>query len=92
MKRLFSILIAILLFASVCSAEDADEGTAITLTIGGITIPAVLNDTTAAQDLMARMPMTVYVDRGSIDFCGSLDAPLNYVPEDFQIGFDTNLK
>lgn len=92
MKKLLSMLMAFLLLASVCMAEDAaeetEEGTAVTLTIGDITIPAVLNHTVAAQDLIARMPVTIYVDRGSIDFCGSMDAPLGYVQEDFRNGFE----
>lgn len=88
MKKLLALLLAAMLLPMIAVAEEdaAESGTPITLTIGELVIPAVLNDTTAAQDLLSRLPYTVTVSRGSVDFCGDIGEPLQYEDSDFQRG------
>ena len=88
MKKLLALLLAAMLLPVFAAAEGdaAESGTPITLTIGELVIPAVLNDTAAAQDLLSRLPYTVTVDRGSVDFCGDIGQPLQYADSDFQRG------
>ena len=88
MKKLLAFLLAFMLLPMIAVAEEAapESGTPITLTIGELVIPAVLNESTAAQDLLSRLPYTVTVDRGSVDFCGDIGKPLQYEDSDFQRG------
>lgn len=88
MKKLLAFLLAFMLLPMIAVAEEdaAESGTPITLTIGELVIPAVLNDTTAAQDLISRLPYTVTVSRGSVDFCGDIGEPLHHEDSDFQRG------
>lgn len=76
------------------SAQDNDKcgapvenGTAVTLTIGTTVIPAVLNDTTTARDLLARLPYTISLHHYTHDFCGVMAEPLKYDPADVQHGW-----
>ena len=45
-------------------------GTQIILTIGDLEIPAVLNDTVAAQSFKELLPFTVTASKGQYDYCG----------------------
>lgn len=65
----------------------AENGTAVTLTIGTTVIPAVLNNTTTARDLIARLPYTISLHRYTHDFCGVMPEPLKYDPADVQHGW-----
>lgn len=87
MKRCCLFLIAILLLPLFAWAEEG-QGTPVTLTVGETVIPAVLNDTAAAQDLLSRLPYTVTVNRGSVDFCGDIGEKLDYAKGDFQEGWE----
>ena len=89
MKKLMALLMAVLLLPVFVSAEEAPEtrGAAVTLTIGDIVVPAVLNDTGAARDLLARLPYTVTVTRGGAGFCGDIGEPLAYERSDFRAGW-----
>ena len=53
-------------------SEEASEtaGTQIILTIGDLEIPAVLNDTVAAQSFKELLPFTVTASKGQYDYCG----------------------
>ena len=89
MKKLLALMMAVLLLPVFAVAEEEEaipNGTPVTLTIGELVIPAVLNDTMAAQDLISRLPYTVTVNRGSVDFCGDMGEPLQYEDGDFQRG------
>lgn len=65
----------------------AENGTAVTLTIGTTVIPAVLNNTLSARDLIARLPYTISLHRYTHDFCGVMPEPLKYDPADVQHGW-----
>lgn len=72
--------------AGTCDAP-LENGTAVTLTIGTTVIPAVLNDTATARDLIARLPCTLSLHRDTHDFCGVMPRPLKYDPADVQHGW-----
>ena len=90
MKRILACLIVCCLLSSVALAEapKETEPVHVTLTVGDLVIPAVLRDNEAARDLLSRLPCTVTVSRGSVDFCGEIGEPLNYAESDFQDGFE----
>lgn len=69
-----------------CGARP-ENGTAVTLTVGTTVIPAVLNDTATARDLISRLPYTVSLHRYTHDFCGVMPRPLKYDPADVQHGW-----
>lgn len=89
MKRILACLILFSLLGGVCLAEapEAADPVRVTLTVGDLIIPAVLRDNEAAQDFLSKLPMTVTVSRGGVDFCGDIGEPLNYADSDFQDGF-----
>ena len=58
----------------------------ITLTIGKKIIPAILYDTAPAKDLIKRLPVTVSLNRGPVDYCGGI-APIAYGDSDAQTGY-----
>lgn len=60
----------------------------ITLTIGNKVVPAVLYNTPPARDLVARLPVTVSLNRGPVDYCGGI-APINYSKDDVQAGYQS---
>lgn len=85
MKQLLAVLLALCLPALAAAQEpSAENGTPILLTMGELTIPAILNDTSAAQDLLTRLPYTLTVTRGGADIHGELDEPLAYASSDGQ--------
>lgn len=49
------------------------QPTQINLVINGYKYPAELNDTTTAQAILAKLPMTVTVSQGMHDCCGTTD-------------------
>lgn len=63
-----------------------DEGTRITLTVGDVVIPAILNDSTASKDLISRLPYTVRLNRYTHDYCGVIE-PLKYEESDVHNGW-----
>lgn len=87
LKKILLLMIPVLMAISGVSAEDAENSVDITMTIGDLVIPAKLNNTEAAKDLLSRLPYTVRLNRGSVDFCGSIE-PLKYAPEDMQDGWE----
>lgn len=65
---------------------DPKGGTKISLTIGNKVIPAVLYDTAPAKDLMAKLPVTVSLNRGPVDYCGGI-SPIKYGQADVRKGY-----
>lgn len=61
--------------------------TPIILTAGGTAIPAELNDSTASQELISRLPYTIELHRYEHDYCGMMDRPLSYNGEDLKNGW-----
>ena len=84
-------------FSTIASAQSktdhdacntpVENGTAITLTIGNTVIPAVLNNSVTARDLISRLPLTISLHRYSHDFCGIMSNPLKHDPTDVQHGW-----
>lgn len=60
--------------------------TKVNLVINGHSYPAELNDTTTSQALLAKMPLTVTLNQGIHDYCGSTDH-LPYDDQDVQAGW-----
>lgn len=87
MKKFIFIIMVLILSFSMALAEEKEKAVDITLTIGDTVIPAKLNHTVASNDLLSRLPYTVTVSRGSVDFCGDIGEPLHYSESDFQYGW-----
>ncbi|QWU13121.1 Cyclophilin-like [Paenibacillus sophorae] len=64
-----------------------EGGTKINMHFGDVVIPGTLNDSITAQNLISKLPYTVYVNRYSHDFCGVMDDPLEYREEDVHYGW-----
>lgn len=59
------------------SAATTVEGTPITITAGDAVFTATLNDSAAAQDFAATLPLTIPASRvGNIEFMAELPAPM----------------
>jgi hypothetical protein len=58
-------------------AAQVDRATPITITIGGTTISATLNDSDAARDFIESMPVTVpSIRNAGMEYFGALASPL----------------
>jgi hypothetical protein len=68
------------------SKHATDGSTPITLTIENKVFPALLYNTAPAKELMARLPVTVSLNRGPVDYCGGI-APIDYGADDVQTGY-----
>jgi hypothetical protein len=97
MKYLFSFAVVSLMSFTfvVCSQAQASDispkhstkdSVRITLTIGNKVIPAILYNNPPAKNLMARLPVTVFLNRGPIEYCGGIDI-INYGKDDVQTGY-----
>ncbi len=69
------------------STRVIENGTAITLTIGDTVMPATLNNSTTAKELISRLPYTVSLNRFSHDYCGVMEDPLKYDEKDVHNGW-----
>ena len=96
MKQLFAFVVTVftaLIFAFSCLAQTSNttakhptkDSVRITLTIGNNIIPAILYNNSPAKDFIAKLPVTVTLNRGPIDYCGGID-PINYGENDVQTG------
>lgn len=64
-----------------------EKKTNITLTIGDTVLTGYLNNTTAAQDLIAHLPVKVKLFDSDNDYCGSINPPLAFKKEEVQYGY-----
>ncbi|MBO1510317.1 cyclophilin-like fold protein [Metabacillus bambusae] len=64
-----------------------ETGTAVTLTVGDTVIPATLNNSKAAQDLISRLPYTITLNRYEYDYCGVMDDRFEYDEKDKHNGW-----
>lgn len=98
MKKVSLGIAAFLIGAVVALSADAraageyatrkiENGTPITLTIGDTVIPATLNNSRSAKELISRLPYTVSLHRYSHDYCGVMDDPLSYDEADVHNGW-----
>ena len=63
------------------SSENVNQ-TAVTLTVGDVVLKGYLNDNKTAKDLIARLPVTVHLNRGVHDYCGGISPALAYDESD----------
>ncbi|HJD24564.1 MAG TPA: hypothetical protein H9694_10560 [Firmicutes bacterium] len=61
--------------------------TKINLHFGDTIIPGMLNDSTAAQELLKRLPCIIHASRCEFDVCGVLNPPLPRVKEEMVTGW-----
>jgi hypothetical protein len=64
-----------------------ENPTKVTLTVGDTVIPATLNDSVSARDLISRLPYTITLQRYSHDYCASMPDPLKYDRADVHAGW-----
>lgn len=75
------------MLGAVLSGEQAAEETDIRITIGDSAIEAVLNDSEAAKEFAAMLPVTLSMTRmGEHEYYGSLEMPLTH-GTDLQTGY-----
>lgn len=97
MKYVLIFIMAVMMsisFVVSCTAQSSDtetghaaeESVKITLTIGDKVIPAILYNTPPAKDLMKKMPVTVSLNRGPVDYCGGI-APIAHNKNDLEAGY-----
>ncbi len=80
MKKLAIVLAAFFaLFAFTAAFAETmptrrspENGTKVNLFFGETKIPAVLNDSVTARELITRLPWSVQVTRYEVDFCGTI--------------------
>lgn len=53
-----------------------EHATKVNLIVGSSVIPATLNNTVSAKDLISKLPYTARVNRSAVDYCGILPQPL----------------
>lgn len=91
----FSAVVLMLMpFTASCMAQSSnkpakystEDSVKITLTIGNKVVPAILYNTPPARDLMKKLPVTVSLNRGPVDYCGGI-APIAYRKDDVQAGY-----
>lgn len=94
------ITLGTLAFTATCRAESGDSGkrkgyatrslengTQIRLIVGETVIPAVLNNSTSAKALLAKLPYTVRLQRYEHDYCGVMSTSLPYDESDLRNGW-----
>lgn len=69
------------------TSNTTEKMTNITLTIGNTVIPAYLNNTAAAKDLIAHLPVKVKLFDSDNDYCGDIVPPLAFKKEEVQYGY-----
>jgi len=67
--------------------KNRGNWTEIILTAGDTIIPAGLNDSRAARELIGRLPCTVRLHRYEHDYCGVMSPPLSYDEGDLHHGW-----
>lgn len=69
------------------NGNGTEERTAVTLTVGETVLDGYLNGNRTARDLISRLPVTLNLNRGSHDYCGSISPALAYDEDDVQNGW-----
>lgn len=89
MKRLMlftAVALISISFALNCAAQSTEDTVKIPLTIWEKIVPAILYNTPPAKNLVAKLPMTVSLNRGPVDYCGG-NEPIAYAEKDLQAGY-----
>lgn len=69
------------------AGNDTERRTAVTLTVGETVLDGYLNSNRTAHDLISRLPVTLNLNRGTHDYCGSISPALAYDEKDVQNGW-----
>lgn len=94
--KIFNIMVAAMLALNISTAKAQEmdnigkingNGTKINIIVGDKTIPATLNDTTTAKDLISKLPYTIKLSKYSHDYCGNPTSRLAYDEKDVQFGW-----
>jgi hypothetical protein len=85
MKKSIFILIMGAVMTLTLAAEE--KRIPVTLAIDGTVLQGYLNNTTSAQDLISRLPLTLTLRRYVHDYCGGITPPLKYEQKDVQFGW-----
>lgn len=67
--------------------KEQDTFVDVVLTVGGKSIPAILNGCRSSRELCARLPYTVTLDKYEHDYCGVMQDPLPYDKQDLRHGW-----
>ena len=82
MKKIIASAAFLLAFSAQAYAGDTN----VSLSIEGKDYEGVIYDNKAAAELLARLPLTLTLNRGGRDFCGDMD-PLGYDEKQVQNGY-----
>lgn len=69
------------------SQRVIENGTPVTISVGGTVIPATLNNSRSARALLERLPFTMRLTRYAHDYCGVMADPLPYDEADVHNGW-----
>lgn len=69
------------------ATRKLDKGTKVNLIVGKTVIPATLNDSKSAQELISRLPYEVQLNKYTHDYCGVMAKPLSYDKKDVHNGW-----
>lgn len=69
------------------ASNAAGKKTNVTLTVGDTVLTGYLNNTSAAQDLISRLPVKVKLFDSDNDYCGGITPPLAYKADEVQAGY-----
>lgn len=68
-------------------SASVENGTKVRLVVGDTIIPAVINDSTPAKALLAKLPYTVTLQNYSHDYCGVMRDALPYDKAELRSGW-----
>lgn len=61
--------------------------TEVTLSVNGVDVKALFNNSKTAQDVLSKLPYTVKLSRYEFDYCGLIDSPLAFDEADKHNGW-----
>ena len=69
------------------ATRKLEQGTKVNLIVNKTVIPATLNNTKSAKELISRLPYEVRLNKYSHDYCGVMEKPLSYDKSDVHNGW-----
>lgn len=83
---LATVFLSATAFAQDSASPSVQDGTAVILSIDGTDYKATLYNTPAANELLARLPLALSLNRGGRDYCGGMN-PVSYDQKQVQSGY-----
>ena len=71
----------------VYATRKIENGTRVNLIVGDTVIPATLNDSKSARELISRLPVTQEMSHFTHDYCGVMEKPLSFDEKDVHNGW-----